>query len=777
MAERRARVKEANAAERRDRQVTLTVQEGTEPSAEDKARASAQAFLSKVMGWYRFASDATSEVRRKQKEDLEFRAGDGKQWDTTSRQERALENRPCLEINRIPQFIRQVTNSQRNQNLSIKVSPVDDKADIKVAEVFQGLIRNIEQQSDAQVAYTTAAESQVTIGTGYWRVLTQYVADDSFLQEIRIKRVRNPFTIYFDPATQEADFSDARFCFIVEDVPKDEYRARFGEEAFASLSNMTSIGDQIPDWSPDNAVRIAEVWYVEKTQEELYLIETAGGEQESIFESEWAAVVETAAQKRLNPPRVKAKRRAERRRVYHALISQTGILEGNDEKTAGRLWPGKYIPIVPVLGDEIELDGKVDYRGMVRDAKDPQRLYNYQQSALAETLALAPKTPWVGYLGQFEGLEGKWRLANRKNFAYLEVKPVTANGQIAPLPQRQNIEPPIQAITQAIAQADNDLKATMGLFDPSLGARGPQQSGKAIQALKQQGELANSNFLDNLSRAIRYTGRILIDLIPKIYDAPRVVRIMGLDEQEKAVIIHAGKGDAATKLQTFYKEQGISGVYDLNAGRFDVVVSSGPSVATKRQEAAMALNDLIQAYPMAFPIIGDLLVSNLDWPGAQAAAKRLKKVVPPEARDDDDNAEQPQIPPEAMRLIQEQEQQLQQMGALLQEAQAAAEGKLLDAETKRAQIASNERIAMAKAQLDFLKIGADSKTKITLQQLEAALKLLMQQRDHQHQAATASANAVRDFQEGTLARTHQSTEAAADRAARSARPSNQSSAR
>jgi hypothetical protein len=758
MAERRKRdIRTSATPARANRVVTVTVAAGgDEDSVEAKANSQAQEFLDNFRTNYRLASDVTAELRRNQKEDMEFRAGD-RQWDETSRQERAMEGRPCLTINRIPQFIRQVTNAQRAQNLAIKVSPVDDRADIKVAEVYQGLIRNIEQQSDAQVAYSTASEHQVTIGTGYWRIVTEYSDESSFQQDIKIKRVRNPFTVYFDPTCMEADFSDARFCFVVEDIPKDEFKTRFGDDAFQSLSSFQSIGDQIPDWAPDNAVRIAEYWYVEKPTEKLLLIETSDGQRDTIFQEEYDAVAKIATEQGLTPPRIVTFRMAQRRKVYFSLVCQNRVLEGNEDKTAGRLWPGKFIPIVPVLGDEIELNGKVDYRGMVRDARDPQRLYNFQNTALAETLALAPKAPWVGYLGQFEGLERKWNQANRKNFAYLEVKPVSVNGQIAPLPQRIQAEPPIQAIVMAIGQADNDLKATMGLFDPSLGQRNSaQQSGKAILALQKSGEMANSNFLDNLSRAIRYTGRILIDLIPKIYDAPRVVRYMGLDDQEKAVIVHAGQAGQAEALKQFYQDSGIAGIYDLNAGKFDVAISSGPSVATKRQEAAQSLNDLITAYPEAFPVLGDLLMSNLDFPGSQAAAARLKKGVPPQFKDDDPEGAPP-IPPEVQQQMAQMQQQNQLLLQELQKAKQVVDQKLIEASTKKLEILSRERIEAMRAQIELLRSKNDNANDLAIAELNGRLKLLEQLRDHLHESAMASADVAHELHSASVDRVHEAT--------------------
>jgi len=716
-----------------DGQVSLTLSD-TDVSPAQAKREKIAAFLALAKTRFKLVSSTESQLRQDMLDDLKFRASE--QWDATAIADRQADGRPCLTINRLAQFVRQVTNAQRAANLAVKVTPVDDGADVKTAETMQGLVRHIEQQSDAQVAYATASDHQTTMGRGYWIVDTEYEHEKSFVQGIRIKRIRNPFTVFMDPTAQEADGSDARFGFIVEDVPKDEYKVRFGDAAMASLEEFMGAGSREPDWLPEGKVKIALYWYVAQETTTLYLVEYKNGQQEALTKEELEQIpAPLAVYTVVNSRPVTLKR------VKRALINAAEILEGNNDLTEGRDWPGKWIPIVPVLGDELDINGQVDYRGMIRDAKDPQRLYNFQNSALAETLALVPKAPFIGAEGQFEGHEAKWKLANRRAFPYLEYKVKDINGVALPPPQRSSAGADIGAIMTAIQQSDQDLKATMGLFEPSLGIRDSnQQSGRAIQALQKQGEQANSNFLDNLSRAIRFTGRIIVDLVPHIYDVPRVLRIIGDDETDRKVMVMSGPNAPASMTPEAMEEQEIDGIFDLSIGRYDVICQAGPSTATKRDQALQALTGFVQAYPAAFPLLGDLLVGSLDWPGAQAAAKRLKAAIPPEVRDQDGASETD--PQQLMAQIQQLMQQLEMANVALQEAQQLVQGKQLELQAqermKQMELDSRERIEGIKAEVSALQVLTKVKADAAIADRKIGAEMLEQRIDHAHERAMAA---------------------------------------
>lgn len=685
---------------RADGAVAVVVQEqerGVETSDEDRHRQIVQEFLATARKRFKTVADSEARLRQEMRDDLRFMAGE--QWPKDIEAERALDGRPCLTINRLPQFRRQITNQQRSSRPAIQVNPVDGGADPATAEVFQGVIRSIERQSDADIAYMTAGEHQVTMGRGYWRVLTQYEHDTGFDQVIRIRRIRNAFTVYLDVATAEVDGSDARYGFLIEDVPLEEYKERFPGSAVASLNDFASIGDDQREWMPEgHAVRIAEYFYTELVRDTLVLLNNAAGQTTKAWQKNLPATLPSTY-------RILQTREVQTRRVFWALINGVEVLDGNGARTAGKPWPGRYIPIVPVYGDEYDLNGRIDYQGLTRGARDPQRMFNYWRTAETEMIALAPKAPWLVAEGQIENYETMWKQANTRNFVYLPYKPQSVNQQLVPPPQRQFGEPPIQAIVMATRETDNDLKSVTGFYDASLGERGPEQSGKAILARQKQGDIGNANYLDNLARAIRYTGRILIDLIPKIYDVPRVLRITGLDEQERDVAIHAG-----TAPQNFPLPPGVEKLYDLSVGRYDVTVSVGPSYESRRQEAVASLVQFVQAYPDAFPIMADLLAKNMDWPGAQQVAERLKKWAISRGALPPDDAEAAKLPPEAQAQIAALQQQIQQVTQALEAAQQAIQTDRAKAEVmaqlKQAEIESRERIVAMQVQADLLKTQA-----------------------------------------------------------------------
>jgi hypothetical protein len=671
---------------------------------------SRSAFLEKARTRFRTVVEAETAMRTEMLDDLRFRASD--QWPADIQRQRQADSRPCLTINRLPQFIHQITNQQRENKPGVVVGPVDSDADVKTAEVFQGMVRHIERQSRAQVAYNTAGDSQATIGRGYLRILTQYESDTDFNQSLFIKRVRNPFSVYMDPACQELDYSDAEYAFVVTDLTEDQYDDKFGDIEPASLDDFTAIGNERLNWTSDKKIRVAEYWYVETAPDRLLQIETGDTINQSVVPPEDLLLDEKGLPAAILADgilvRVTKSRRTPRREVRWATISGIAVLDGNEDRTAGRVWlkRAKSIPIVPVIGDEIDINGVVDLRGIVRDAKHPQRRYNYMVSAETEALALVPKAPFVVADGQLEGYEALWAQANVKNLAYLPYKAMALDGHLVGAPQRQSASTDLSAIAASIAQADNDLKATTGFYEASLGQTGPEQSGKAILARQRQGDVGSFNYHDNMALAVATVGRYLVDVIPEVYDAPRITRILGEDGRAKSVMVHAGQPPAEPPPEG----SGVEGVFDVGAGTYDVTASVGPSYLSRRTEAVAAITQFVQAFPPAFPMIGDLLAQHMDWPGAQAIAARLRKMLPPNLQDEgqDGQLTQADPPPEMVQQIQQMNTVIEKMTAELDQAKAALQGKQVESQAaiQIAQMSneSRERIAQLTADHALAKI-------------------------------------------------------------------------
>jgi hypothetical protein len=662
-------------------------------SGDDKLLSEAQARLS-------LAEEAEAEIRQAALDDLEFRFG--KQWPDGVENDRRVDGRPCLVINRIPQFLQQITNDQRQNRPSIKVHPVDDKGDVETAKVIQGLIRHIEYNSSADSAYDTAFDSAATGGFGYFRVVTEFASPLSFDQEILIKRIRNPFSVFFDPHSQEPDGSDAEWAFIVEDISKDEFKARYPKAKLASHGEWESIGNSAPGWVSDESARVAEYFYKDFKDAELVLLSNGHVCQKDELE---AYVAEAMAMDPMVQLEVVRERSTRIPVVMWCKITANEVLERTE-------WSGRYIPIVPVYGTEGYINGRKILEGVVRNAKDSQRMYNYWASAETEAIALAPRTPFIVGEGQIEGYEAEWETANRRNHSYLTYKPTSVNGQPLPPPQRNSFEPAVAAITQARMMASEDLKATTGIYDAALGAKSNETSGVAIQRRNVQAQTSNFHFIDNLTRSLKHTGRILVDLIPQIYDTARAARIIGEDGEQKVVRLNEPFQDGPKQV-----------LYALDTGTYDVTIDVGPSYASKRQEAVSSMLELSRAVPQIAAAIPDILVKNMDWPGATETAERLKKTLPPGLADDPKDQGKP-LPPQVQAQMQQMNQMIEGLTAKLNEAQDSISHKRVELESK-------ERIAFAQIQADLeiqmAKLGSQESIELMRQeiaQIEGRLSML-----------------------------------------------------
>ena len=652
------------------------------------------------------AISALSESREDEIDDLRFYAGSpDNQWQWPADvlatrgavQGQTINARPCLTINKLPQHVHQVTNDQRQNRPGAKVIPVDDDADVEVADVFNGMIRHIEYISDADVAYDTACENQVAYGEGYIRLLTEYCDDNSFNQDIKIGRIRNSFSVYMDPLIQDPTGADAKWCFITEDIPKMEYERLYPNSAPITTLQSLGVGDQsISNWLNENTVRIADYYYIDYDKATL-----------NLYPGNQTAYAGTPQDKDLKNVYGKPKntRVVQRQKVKYCKINGYEILEENE-------WAGQWIPVIRIVGNEFEVDGRLYVSGLVRNAKDAQRMYNYWVSQEAEMLALAPKAPFIGYGGQFEGYESQWKTANTTNWPYLEVNPDVTDGQgnILPLPQRA--QPPMASsgLLQAKSGAAEDIKSTTGQYNASLGMGSNERSGKAILARQKEGDVGTYHYGDNLSRGVRNVARQLVDLIPKIYDTQRIARIIGEDGETKMVKINPEQQQPVNKI---VDEHGVvlEKIYNPGVGKYDVVATTGPGYATKRQEALEAMAQLLQGNPQLWTVAGDLFVKNMDWPGAQEMSQRFKKTIDPKIMASDDKS------PE----LQAAEQQIQAMGAEMEnmhkmlqnihnsvEVQEQkrkdfeAQVKAYDAETKRIQAV---QAGMSEEQIQDIVLG------------------------------------------------------------------------
>ncbi len=641
--------------------------------------------LAEALEHFKLSEEAESENRKAWIDDVRF-ARLGEQWPDGVKRQREIDGRPCLTINRMPAMLRQVVNDARQNKPAIKVHPVDSGAKRETAEILNGLIRNIEYTSNADVAYDTVLDHAVTGGFGYFRIDVDYACDDEFDLDIKICRIANPLTVYGDENSTAADSSDWNKAFITELYTESEFEKRWKG---AEKSNWESSYRDLPDgWRDNELVRVAEWWTREEVPAKLLKL----SDGMVLYVNEYMRIKDILDAQGIT---VVGERDTKTNKVKQKIISGAEVLEENE-------WAGKYIPIVPVYGDEVMVEGKRHWISLTRWAKDPQQMFNYWRTASTELVALAPKAPYLGPKGAFNTDANKWATANNVSYSYIEY-----DG--SEMPKRQPFAGPPAGALQEALNASDDMKSTMGIYDAALGARSNETSGRAILQRQRESDTATFNYIDNLSRAIRHAGRVMVDLIPKVYNAPRIIRVIHEDGSNESVPINqpftpdqakSPQAQAYEAGKTQETVDGLTRIYDVTTGKYDVTCEAGPSFSTKREEAAAQMMELGRMFPPMMQVAGDLLVKNLDWPGADDIADRLKAMLPPQLQ-----GQSPQV----MQM----RQQMQQMDQMAKQAVGQLNQQIAQLQQQLQQEKSRDAQAMLQADIDRKKLEIDEYNAVT----------------------------------------------------------------
>lgn len=672
--------------------------------------------IDKAKKFLELANDYETRNRQEALEDLKFVNGD--QWPVELQNSRNLESRPVLTINKLDGYCRQVVNQMRQQRPRVKVHAVNNEADFKIAQVIQGIIRHIEVNSNADNAYDLAADYAVRMGWGYIRVRTDYISEDSFDQEIFIDPVENPFTVYYDINSKAMDGSDAQECLITMMMSKESFKQMYPQADETSFTQR-GTGDAQNEWITKEDIRIAEYFYTEYKKTELVLLSDGTKVyREDLPDKDTLAMAGVYEQD---------KRTTYRKYIKYCKLTAIEILEEKE-------WPGKYIPIIPVYGRMAVVGDKLHRFGMVRHAKDPQRMYNFWQTSMTESIALAPKAKWLLAEGQDEGHESDWAQANIKSIPVLRYKQTDVEGRPAPAPTRLQPEPPPAGVMTAAAAVDDDIKVMMGIFDPAQLQQG-NISGKALNGQIQQTDLSNFDFYDNLTKSIAHVGKICLDLIPHIYDTERVMRIIGEDGKPELVTLNQ-------RQQVMSEGQAVEKVLnDVTVGKYDVVMETGPGYNSKREAAVEAMMPLVGSNQKLFEVAGDLVFRNMDFPGAEQIADRLAATNPLAQIDDKSD-----VPPQVQMQLAQNKAQMEQMAQQLQQLQMVIkqrqdiESVRQEAETKRELLRQTAKAHNTETMAE-VKVNDQNTRAITSQnkmEIEAIVQLLL------HNMDTARLNAEID---------------------------------
>jgi hypothetical protein len=645
---------------------------------------------------FEFVQDYESNARQLALEDTRFAEGDSDnnyQWPDTLYATRQTDGRPCLTLNILRQHNLQVINDAKQNTPGISIRATGDKATKEAADVYEGLVRYIERQSMAQAIYNKATETQVKAGLGVWRVVTEYISDDSFDQDIYIKLINDPLSVYFDPDCKEPDKSDMKYCFIFDNVPRDEFNKSYPK--FKREPPGPALNNE-DDWDTENYVRVAEYFRRKQVEDELvsYVIPETG-ERAFIKMSDLRKQNDEEAVKAiLDDPETKTRESTTWQVEWFKLAG--------DEIIDRREFPNRqYIPIVPLVGEEVVIDNTYDRKGHTRAMKDAQRMYNYNASGSVEFGALQTKAPWIGPARAIEGLETYWANMNTTNPAMIPYNDTDDSGQ--PIAPPQRVDPPqiSSFFQQAMENSANDLQLVSGQFQAQMGEPSNERSGIAINERKKQGDNATYHYADQLYNAITFTGKILLETIPDVYDTPRVMHILSEDGAETEVQLDPQAAQAHQEMLKRNSQEVEQIIFNPNVGKYAVEADTGPAYATQRQQAFDVYSQIIVSKPELLPLIGDIVFSNLDAPGAEEIAERFKNMIPPQALG--------QHGPNPQMVA--QQQQMQKLQHMLQEL--AQRNYMLEIANKGKD--EKREIDVYGAQTDRLKVMLDhmSKTKLS----------------------------------------------------------------
>lgn len=691
-------------------------EKGTPASEDDDTQ---ESIVEEARERFALAERVNKSSRQQAISDTQFALGDSinnYQWPEPTRKARQFDSRVCLTINLTAKHCDNIINNIRKNRPSCRVMPVDNFSDKKTAEIISGLIRNIQSSSAADDAHDLAAEHMVYGGEGFWRVVTEYESEDSFDQVIKIKPVLNPQLVFIDPNAKAQDRSDAEWGFVFEDVSKEQFRREYPDIDASSWVNNDG------GWVTPETIRIAEYFWCEYIPDALLLLDDGS----TILGSEMYDNLKRKGDTLKNTDTGETIAIIKTRDTQRKQWKWCRLVGGSDDPIDLQDWSGSYLPIISVVGKEVNVNGEIIRKGLVRDLVDPARMVNYMYSEAIQSMALQNKIPYMAASEAIEGYESVWKSANLENRAYLPYNAYDEDGKPLPVPTRQAPVMMPAAQVQMLQLSTEEMRGVSGQQNANFGIRSEASSGIGIQRLNAQSEISTFHFPDNLSRALRYEAVVLIDLIQKNYDTKRIVRILGQDGTMQHATLDPEHEAPYSENQGM--DDDIEKIFNPSLGKYDVVIDTGPSFQTQRQEAFASLTDLAGKSPNLMGVAGDIIMRAADFPMAQELADRLEKSLPPALQPQKQGKDQSA---QVAQQAQQMQQQLQQMQSQLQEAQA----KLQQAESgqakTQAEISAKMQLAQFESQLAEQKSQRELAFRQQQAEMEADLKVQMLQIDKQ----------------------------------------------
>jgi len=579
--------------------------------------------VKKAQKFYEKCNTWESTFRARFVDDLKFAEADSYnnyQWPNSVRRLRDIDDRPCLTINKTRQHNLQVINDAKQNKPEPRIRPVGGEASLESAEALEGIVRHIQYRSKFSTILDQAGSFQVRAGFGVYRIATDWADEDTLEQDIFIRPIIDPLSVMFDPDAKLADKSDGRMGLIFDNIPRDEFEDIYPEYKDYIPTRSISAGED--GWVGKDYIRICEFFYkVVNPKKLIRFTDPTDGKVITMNEAHVPKVILDAV---TDDPSTQ-RRTTQTTEVRHAVIIGNCVAEEN-------VWPGKYIPLVPVIGEESIIDGIMDRKGHTRALIDAQRMYNYWASAAVEFGALQTKTPWIAPAAAVEGHEPLWNNSNKQNVSVLVFNHMDDEGNEIPPPMRPQLPEQAPLYLSGMQTTQQEMMMVSGQYQSQMGQQGNERSGKAIQERQRQGDNATYHFIDNQAIAVRLTGEIILDLIPKIYNSTRVLQMLAKNGKDSMPIKIDPEAEKAWAVEQGQDQAIVQRVLNPNVGKYDVQVDIGPAYATAREEAFAAMTQILTQAPELVSVIGDILLKNADFPGAEEASQRMSRMVPPQAK-------------------------------------------------------------------------------------------------------------------------------------------------
>lgn len=671
---------------------------------------------------YQDFKDHFSEQRKRMLEDLEFsNPAVPKQWSDVDRKARETAPggaRPCMTFDSTNQYINQVVNDARQNKPGIQVLPVDSGADIQTAQAIEGMIRHIEYSSRSGIAYDTSIDHAARCGAGWIRVTTEVVNPRLNEQEVRIKSISDALSCMISPESVEPDGSDSTDGFVETMINRKVFESNYGQRL---RDKSKSWGDSAV-WYSDKAIRVCEYYKLKSVKKNRLDIYLEDGSTKTVNEEDYWAEVKELGYK----PMIAAQWIDEEKHVEWSLMTGDEII---DETTILCKW----VPLVPVYGNVLWIDGKRHVCGLTRQLMDGQRARNFERTAHIEMIAMQPKAPFILPFESVEAFEDEWSGIGRSNQPYLPYNALDSEGRPLPAPQRLAPPPIPSAFIQGAEQATSDMQAAIGMYKSNLGAPSNAVSGRAKMQDQREGDTATYHYVDNQRRAIEHVARIIVNMIPQYYNEGQEVRTLGMNGDTKTIRISKTSDS---------KHNGNVPIINPSTGTYDVRVKAGPAYATLRQEASEALTEIVGKNPAMMAVLGPTWARMQDWPESEKVAKLLMLMAPPQvqAMDKEDTA----IPPEARSIVaglnaqieqmkQQYEEQSAQVMRQIQATMQEMQSRLQAAESvqAKAQLDAEAKILLAKldSEIQERKFAQESELKIRQSEIDRNLKRELMQMD------------------------------------------------